>query len=341
MRKLLYTAIISSLFFMVGCAGKGTIPSQALVKKISSAEESGNTTHYYFREKAFGGGAATVIFACNDKVYRVQNGEFVECPATETINFMSSDIGNGVFFTKLLETKISMPISNKIYLNHNDGNHYIFGTTSIFGKDTKTDNSISVDNTIEQTEAMKMISDGYKLVSAPDAISPTLRYTGILNPYSKYQRGAFLLKRFQPPQMITQHKIESLKDKQGIILFSTSNIVFSPGIWTKKEYQGSLDGDSYIFIETKNLEETLTTYFGGKLASLKVRINKGAISYVKFETTLGWEVHNRKFTLSNEQEFNLASPKLKHLVLNRDVDLEPSIDVIEREGLKILDSLLR
>ncbi|MBR9866125.1 MAG: hypothetical protein GYB18_03310 [Oceanospirillales bacterium] len=339
MHKFVITVIASSLFLLTGCAGTGTKPNQHTLEKMSSIEAIGDTTHWYFREKAFGGKAATVIFVCNDEVYRVESGEFVECRANETINFMSADIGNGVYFTQLLENKVNMPASNQMHLNKNDGNHYIFGTTSIFGKETKTDNSIGVENTITPPEALQILSAGYKHIIAPDSISPILRYTGILNPYSKFKPGALSYNRIQPPQMVKHNRIESLDNKQGIIVFSTSNNLFSPGIWTEKNYQGSLDGSSYIFIETSNHEEILITYYGGKLMSLKVPVEKDEISYVELDTNLGWEVHNREFKLSNEQQFRRESSKLKHLALNRNADLEPSIPLIESEGLKILSSL--
>lgn len=343
MRKLLILAIVSYLFLLAGCAGTGIKPSQTFIEKISSTNGSGDTTHYFFREKAFGGSRVTVIFTCNDNVYRVQSGEFVECPATKAINFMSAARGDGVYCTKLFEDNANMPESNKTYLNKFDGNHFIFGTTSILGRKTKTGNRIDVENTIERSEAITMISEGYRLVNRPDTVSPILRYSAILNPYNDYKVGDWNgYTRQQPPQMTTSNKVlKPFGGKQGIVVFSTSNNVFSAGIWTKDKYLGSLDGYSYIFIETSNPEEALFTYFGGKLASIKVPVNSEAVAYVKFDTSLGWEVHNRKFTLSSEQEFQNEVSNLKSLILNRDIELDPSIDMIEREGLKILDTLVK
>jgi len=343
MKKILFTlAVISSALGLGGCASG--VRNTELAEKFFSPQQ--DSKHYLFRESAMGGAMASLVVTCNDKIYRLGSGEFIECPADEDVNFISSEIGKGVFFTQLLENKAQMPQSNKLFLNKKDNNQFLFTTTSLFGKKTKTDNTVGVENTITKDEAMQMFTDGYDFIKEPFKISPVLRYTAILNPFSKYKHTGQLFTRFArflPPQMVvgSEQFTKFIEGKQGVVVYSLSNNVFSPGIWTEDKYHGTLSGLSYVFIETSNSDETLYTYYGGKLASLDVTVKQGGITYVEFDTSIGWDSHNRSLVLSDNNGFQANSKELEYLVLDKTTELEPSLDLIEKEGIKILGKLVK
>lgn len=356
MKKILFTlAVISSALGLGGCASG--VKNAELAEKFFSPQQV--SKYYLFRESAMGGAMASLVVTCNDKIYRVGSGEFIECPADEYVNFISSEIGDGVFFTQLLEDNANLPQSNKLFLNKKGSNQFLFTTTSLFGKKTKTDNTVGVENTITKGEAIQMFTDGYDLIKEPTSISPVLRYTAILNPFSKHNKGyeptlAVISKGFHsntstsyrdflPPQMImgSEKFTDFVEGKRGVVVYSLSNTLHSPGIWTEDKYHGTLNGPSYIFIETSNSNETLYTYYGGKLASLDVAVKQGGVTYVEFDTSTGWDAHNRSLVLSDNNRFQANSKKLEHLVLNKSTELEPSLDLVEKEGIKILGELLR
>lgn len=319
-----------------GCTSTGIAPTKEVMDNISL--ENGETTYYVIREDAFGGAAATVAVHCNNSQYRLKAGEFVKCPTNEKVNYLSAYVGDGLFFTEVLENNENIPPTefNKFYLDKNDGNKFIFLSTSLF-----SDAGFNINNLISQENALAIIQDGYDVVGQPSSTSSVLRNTAIMNPFTKWSPKFVSYDVELPTQMKIMDKkdLDRIRKKRGVIVFQNSGNLFSFGLWSDNGYHGSLFRSSFIFIESSKAEETIHTYYGGKYVNLTVPVNDDGITFVYADTSIGWAAHNRQFTISTEKFFDKFLPKLEYLSYDKNAVTEIPMELVEEEGLKLMKSL--
>jgi hypothetical protein len=371
-KKIILFLLAITLTFLSGCSAsggaKGTIPTKEFVANITSG--SVDTAYYVFREKSFGGSLFHVSVVCNDELFNLAVGEFMECQPWAPINYLgidideesgdlssvaigdaagliSGDVATGliagtaaevaVIFSRMhkYDSNFLSKDSNLIYRNKLEGNRFVFTKNGEY----------SVKNLISKKQALELIEKGYNLVKAPEATSPIFRYTATLNPYSSVDYGFFTPKAGELPHMLLENADLSsfTKGKQGVVIYTDSDVKYPAGIWFKDKYIGSLIGPSYIFVETVSKDETLYTYIRGTLQNITFAVRENQITYIKLNTkfySMSGSLGSRSFSPSNEKQFMGHYEYLNRLELNKSADISPSITEIELEGINILNELV-
>jgi len=356
--KIIIPLIAIALTILSGCTipggAKGTIPSKEFVTNITSG--SLDTTYYVFREKSFGGSLFQISVVCNDELFNLAVGEFIECQPWAPINYLGIDIDdqsgdtsslvmplvtslvyNGLKNIGKFDNNFLSKDRNLIYRNKLEGNRFVFVSNA--------DYEDGVKNLISKNKALELIEKGYKLVKAPEATSPIFRYTATLNPYSAVEFGFLTQKAGELPHMLVENADLSsfAKGKQGVIIYTDRDVKYPAGIWFKDKYIGSLIGQSYIFVETASKEETLYTYLRGTLQNITFDFKENQITYIKLNTkfsSLSGSLGSRSFSSSNKEQFMSHYKYLSRLELDKSADTSPSITEIELEGINILNELV-
>jgi hypothetical protein len=356
--------LISALFALSACTisggPKGIKPSNELIDKIKN--DTPDNAYYIFREKRFGGSLHSLSVVCNDELFELAVGEFIECLPETPINYIGVDIdqesGNLAALSmplgvNLLHEALAnigkyndnfvSKFTNAIYTNKLDASRFVLASMPSPFKDG---GGYNLQNTINKNQALELIERGYKLVSTPKTTSPIFRYTAVLNPYSSADYKFFILEGGELPHMkkTSANSASFLGSKQGVVIYSDSDVKYPAGIWLKNNFIGSLKGQSYIFVETSSNKETLYTYSRGDLRNINLSIKDGEIKYVKLDSTfrnLSDSVGKRSFSLSTKDEFMRQMKSLNRLEMNVDAAVSPSISQIEIEGIDILNELVR
>ena len=75
------------------------------------------------------------------------------------------------------------------------------------------------------------------------------------------------------------------------------------------------------------------------MATLKVPLKKEGLTFVELDASIGWSSHNRSLIISDETSFDRELPKLSFLQYDKNIETPISMSIIEKEGLKIINSL--
>lgn len=352
--------IVINFLVLNGCTGaKGILPKKELVTNIKFGAV--DTTYYIFREKQFGGSLMAMSVVCNDELFNLAVGEFVECKPWAPINYIGIDVdedsermsafamspGVGLLYSIVTlnshyGNNFLTKASSRIFSNKLEGNRFVLlEKPSIFNAFSL----YSPNDEIPKDQALKLIEAGYKLVEAPEFTSPIFRHSAILNPYSSIYYDFLTANSGELPQMrVEKSGLSSfIRGKQGVLIYSDSDIKYPAGIWFKDKYIGSLTGQSYIFVETAPKKETLYTYIRGTLRKILFTIKEGEITYIKLDAdfnSISGTLGARKFSSSTREQFMSHFDNLNRLELNQNSDISPKITEIEIEGINILNELV-
>lgn len=329
---LKYIAFVGGLVLLTACGA--TLDVKEIAKNIDEIKTEPEESSYFIAhdKKFILGFYGDFAVYCNDNIYKLRSGEFVECKSEKEVDTIGYDLFNDNWLTMaVLDTAKGVPTNIKLIVKPKPAERKFYKL--LYNNDVTE---------LKQMSWIDLMKDGYKKVTTPIKSKTHTHKTLILNPYLKPTTKYFLGRDYALPEHMEYVSSNISNNKQNKIVVFGNSFAGSTGIWTKDKLLGSLKSDgefgSYIEFTTNQNEVELFSYFRGGLGRIKVIPKENETTYVWFNASAGWDEFKLEFKQVSEEKFTGTKNSLKKLSLKK--KLPGNFYAIETEGLRAIKELV-